>query len=149
MENYIINNKTIALIKKNKKTVIISVDKTEVINKSIKKIIDLSCNFYGSSLEGRINSASTILNNKYKLPILIDDNNITLIQMNSPRNKNCIYLVTNKIINYEILNNLLKIYCVNNVSFKLKLSKNCFEKMLLNSFRINNVLFYRKNGKFL
>ena len=120
MKKYIINNKTIALIKKNKKTIIISVDKIEVFNKSINKILEYNCNYYGSSLKGRKYSAKNILNIKYKVPIIIDEkNNIVIIQLNSPRKEVSMYLVTNKIINYEKLNNILKIYCCNNVIFKI------------------------------
>ena len=146
MKKYIINNKTIALIKKNKKTIIISVDKIEVFNKSINKILEYNCNYYGSSLKGRKNSAKNILNIKYKVPIIIDEkNNIVIIQLNSPRKEVSMYLVTNKIINYEKLSNILKIYCCNNVIFKIKLSEKIFEKLIIKSIQLNNVLNWRKN----
>lgn len=150
MEKYLINNKTVALIKDKNKTFIYSVDKIEVFNKNINKIIDYNCNYYGSSLIGRKTSAKNILKVKYKLPILIDyDNNIILIQLNSPRNLKCMFLVANKIVDYEQKNNLLRIICVNNINFYVKISKNSFEKMLLKSFKLNNILFWRKNVKFL
>ena len=53
MEKYIINNKTIALLKINRKTMIINVDKAEFFNTSINRIIEYSCNYYGASLNGR------------------------------------------------------------------------------------------------
>jgi len=150
VEKYIINNKTVALMKKNNKTIIYNVDKVYVFNKNINKILDFSCNYYGSSLEGRKISAKNILNVKYKLPILIDEkNNITLIQINSPRNLKCLYLVTNKIVDYEEYNDNLKVICVNNINFYINISKNSFEKMLIKSFKLNNILFWRKNTNFL
>lgn len=150
MEKYIINNKTVALKREKNKTIIYNVDKAQVFNTNINKIIDYSCNFYGSTLFGRKISAQNILNIKYKIPILIDEkNNITLIQLTSPRNLKCIYLVTNKIVDYEEENNYLKIICVNNIVFYVKISKNSFEKMLIKSFRLNNILFWRKNVNFL
>lgn len=150
MENYIINNKTVALLKKFNKTIIYDVDKVIVINKNIKKIIDNSCFYYGSSLKGRINCGKSILNIKYKVPIMIDESsNLVLIQLNSPRKEICLYLITNKIINYNKIYDKLNINCVNNINFIYNLSQNNFEKLLINSFRLNNVLNYRKSLKFL
>ena len=150
MEKYIINNKTVAVLKKNDKTIIYNVDKVYVFNKNISKVLDYNCNYYGSSLLGRKISAKNILKIKYKLPIIIDEiNKITLIQLNSPRGKKCIYLVTNKIIDYEEQNQYLKIKCVNNINFYVKITKNNLEKMLIMSFKLNNILFWRKNANFL
>lgn len=150
MENYLISNKTIAVIKNKRKTIIINVDKVVVINKSVKNILEYNCNYYGSSFDGRIKCAKDILNIKYKIPIVIDDkNNIVLISLNSPRDSSNVYLVTNKILNYEIINNNLRVFCLNNVNFKVKLSKNVFEKLLLNSIKIINTLNWRKNVNLL
>lgn len=146
MENYIINNKTIGLLKLHKKTMIISVDKVEVFNISINRILEYNCNYYGASLKGRRNSAKNILKIQYKVPIIIDDkNNLIIIQLNSPRNKVSLFLVTNKIINYENYYNFLKIYCCNNVNFKVKISKNIFEKLIIKSIQLNNILNWRKS----
>ena len=150
MENYIINNKTIGLLKINNKTIIFNVDKTKVINKSIRQVIDYSCKYYGSNLNGRICSAKYILGDKYKIPIVIDDfNKLILISLSSIRNNICLFLIFNKIVDYSIENRYLKIKCANNVNFYVKISKNIFEKKLLKSLKLNNVLFERKNVKFL
>lgn len=124
----------------------INVDKTIVINKSINYILEYNCNYYGSSLDGRISCAKDILKIKYKIPIILDDeNNIAIISLSSPRNNYNIYLVTNKILNYELSNSLLMIYCLNNVTFRIKLSKNVFENLLLKSLKLINVLNWRKS----
>lgn len=150
MEKYIVNNNTVALLKIDKKTIIFNVDNFFVFNRNIKYILDKNCNYYGSNLIGRINSSKEMLNESYKIPILIDEvNNLILIQLTSPRNKVCLYIVVNKIINYKEINDFLEIICVNGIIFKVKLSKNIFEKMLLKSFKLNNVLFWRKCVKFL
>jgi len=150
VENYLINNKTVALQKDNNKTIIYNVDKVIVINKNINNIIDYNCNYYGSTLIGRKKSAQQILNVKYKLPIIIDDiNNITIIQLNSPRNKKCLYLVTNKVIDYNENENFLNIRCANNINFNVKISLMSFEKMLIKSIKLYNVLIWRKNANFL
>lgn len=150
MEKYLVTNKTIALLKMRKKTIIINVENIEVINKSIKYILEYNCNYYGSSLEGRIKSAKDILNVKYKVPIIIDENNnIFLITISSIRNDINLYLVTNKILNYEIINEKLVIYSLNNIKITVNLSKNNLENSLLKVFQLNNILKWRKNRNLL
>lgn len=150
VENYLITNKTIALLKRGKKTLIYDVDKVVVINKTINKIIDLSCNYYGSSLEGRKKSAKNILNQKYKIPIVIDEvNNLILIPLNNPRLEDCLYVVVNKIVDYYELEDNLVIMCVNNQEFKTKMSKKTLEKLIISAFKLNNILNHRKNANFL
>ena len=128
MVNYLINEKTIAIRKVNKKTIIYDVDNIRVINKNIKNLLNINCNFYGSSLDGRINSAKKILNIKYRVPFLLDElNNIILIPLNSIRDNHCLYLIQNKIINYEMDQHLLKVICCNKHIFYLKTSKYSFE----------------------
>lgn len=148
MENYIINNKTVAIIKKKKQTSIYDVENTRVINKNIIKVLENNCNMYGSSLLGRKKAAKKILNIGYKVPIVVN-NNIILLQTNNLRDNECMFIVLNKIIDYEVINKNLIITCINNNKFKIKISKNSFEKLLINSIRLNNVLKWQKKINFV
>ena len=139
MDNYIINENTVAVLKKDNKTIIYDVENQRVINKSIKSVLNMNCSFYGSSLSGRIKSASKILNIKYKVPIVINENNLILMQLKSLRSIDTILLVSNKVIKYEERDSKLV----------LNISKNSFEKMLLNSFLLNNVLKWQKSVNFV
>lgn len=150
MEKFLVSNKTIAVIKNKRKTIIINVDKVTVINKSIKYILEYNCNYYGSSLEGRLKCAKDILKIKYKIPIVLDDkNNLVLISLNNPRSNYNTYLISNKITNYEWINDKLEINCLNNVKFQTRLSQNVFEKLFLNSIKLVNILNCRKNANLL
>ena len=148
MENYIINNKTIAILKKNNMTILYDVDNIRVINKNIKKVLDENCSFYGSSMLGRQKSAKNLLNIHYKVPIIIKED-IILMQINNIRDKECYFLVLNKIVDYKYENQKLKISCINNRVFFLNLSRNSFEKMLINSIKLNNILKWQKNANFV
>ncbi len=144
MNNYIINNNTVAILKNNNKTIIFDVDNYQVINKNIKYVLECNCNYYGSSLEGRRKSIQKILNTCYKVPILIN-NKIILLQINSLRNNNCLFIVLNKVLNFKkTLNNLI-IRCDNNLIFSSKISQTSFEKMLINGIKINNIIKSQKN----
>ena len=59
----------------------------------------------------------------------------------------CVFVVLDKIISYESVNEGLKINCINDVNFIVNISKYSFEQMLLNSIRLNNILKYRKFKK--
>lgn len=148
MENYIINNKTVAILKKKNKTVIYDVEKVRVINKNINKVLEDNCNFYGSSLSGRKKSAKNILNIKYKAPLIIT-NNVILLQINNIRNEECLFLVLNKIIDYKYEGENLKILCVNKLIFKLNISKSSFEKMLIKAIKLDNILKWKKSLNFV
>jgi len=148
VENYIINNNTVAILKKKNKTIIYDVENIRVINKNINKILNYNCNFYGSSLIGRKECAKKLLNIHYKIPIIIN-NDIIFIQLNGIKDEECLFIAFNKIINYDFINNNLKIVCVNNYIFNNKISTNSFEKMIINSLKLNNILNWRKNVNFV
>jgi len=143
VENYIISNKTIAILKKDKKTFIYDVDNIRVINKNINKILELNCYFYGIDLNLIKNYAKNILNVSYKVPIYIK-NDIILIQLCSLRNKECLILNSNKIINYKLKNKTLEINCVN-FKFSISISKNILERMLLKTILLTNKINNKKS----
>ncbi len=150
MKNYIINDQTIAILKHDQETIIYNVENKKVINKHIKSILENNCLLHGSSMEGRIKSAKKILNIKYKVPILISEaENIILLQIDCLRNKECLFIVANKIINYEEIQNKLIIKCINDQEFIVNISKYSFEKMLINTIKLNNYLKWSKNVNFV
>lgn len=145
MQNYLITNNTIAILKKENKTIIYDNKEIKSLNISYKKILDYNCNYYGSSLKGRIDCAKNILNIKYRVPIIIDENNnLIFIQLCSSRNLECLFLNVNKIVDYEEIDNNLLIKCPHNYNFKCSLSKKSLEKLIILSFKLNNTLKSRK-----
>ena len=151
MEKYMLTENSVAIMKIFKKTIIINVDNIQVFNKSLNKILEYNCTFHGCNCVGRKKAAQKILNCKYKVPIVVsEEKNIVLIESNSPRSNVCLYLVVSKIIDYHYLDNkLLEIICVNNIKFRLKISKKSLENLVIKSIRLNNILNYRKNTNFI
>ena len=139
MTNFIINNETVAVLKKNKKIIKYNVDNYEVINKNLNSFLDFNCLYYGSSLKGRIKYAKLSLNISYKCPILISEKeNLILIPLNSLKNEETILIMLNKIKDYQENGDMLSITCVNNQVFSVKLSKYSFEKSIINALKLNN-----------
>ena len=93
MENeiYEISNKTCALISRGPSTTeIIEENQSFIINKPINKILNESCKYYGSTLEGRLQGSKTILGMCYKLPIIVESSNeLVFFPTISPYSENC------------------------------------------------------------
>lgn len=74
--SYEININTVALLPYKKiYTKVIETNNEYVIKKNVLQIIDDSCNYYGSSYEGRLKGAKTMLGSVYKAPIIVEDTN--------------------------------------------------------------------------
>ena len=71
-----INGKTLIIYYNNFNTVMINTDGKIIINGNfIRSILNKSCIFYGSSLNGRLKGSKDLLKCRYKLPIIISENN--------------------------------------------------------------------------
>lgn len=71
-----ISGKTLIIYYNNFNTVVINTDGKIIINGNfIRSILNKSCIFYGSSLNGRLKGSKDLLKCRYKLPIIISENN--------------------------------------------------------------------------
>ena len=94
MENYEINKDTIALIPKDENhTMVYEVDKSFVVDKPTLKIVEESCEYFGSSLEGRQIGTSNLVGFTHKVPVIIEESfDIIFFPTLSPRNEECSWL---------------------------------------------------------
>lgn len=71
-----ISGKTLIIYCDNFNTVVINTDGKIIINGNfIRSILNKSCIFYGSSLNGRLKGSKDLLKCRYKLPIIISESN--------------------------------------------------------------------------
>ncbi len=71
-----ISGKTLIIYYDNFNTVMINTDGKIIINGNfIRSILNNSCIFYGSSLNGRLKGSKDLLKCRYKLPIIISESN--------------------------------------------------------------------------
>ncbi len=106
MKDYLINKNTLALIPLGKKKTIIYEDHDcYVIDSRINKIMDINCQYYGSSLENRIKGTNKMTGMNYKVPILLSEKPATIFFPTcSPRLKDCAWINldnVDKVINLE------------------------------------------------
>lgn len=151
MNNYIINNRTIALFKDKSNTVVFEEDKKLYVKLSIGKILDNSCRYYGSTHKGRTNGIKEMLKSKYNNPILIEESkNLILFPTESIRNESYALFAYQKIINYEQKEgNKLEILCSNNIMLTINYTKTRLERQIVKCIILNNILNERKRMKSL
>ena len=76
MKNYEINADTLALIPINNNTVkVYEEDEEFLVNKNVNQIMEDSCKYFGSSLEGRKKGTEAMIGLNYKAPIIVEETN--------------------------------------------------------------------------
>ena len=103
MLEYEITSNTCALIGiSENETEVIEKDKRFVIPKKLNKVLNDSCQFYGSTLAGRIKGSQVQLGMKYKLPIIIESSSeLVFFPTISPRLEDCSWISLKNIKSYE------------------------------------------------
>lgn len=151
MEKYKINNNTIAIIPISiNSTKIIEINKEFIINISSLKIIKFNCNFYGSSLNGRLEGTKSLIEVNYKAPIIIEEtNNIIFFPTTSLRLISCSWINFNLILNYEKINNQTVLFFKNNKRILLNISYFSLKNQILRSYKLYSIIKTRKEELFL
>ena len=100
---YIVTTKTCALIAlSDQKTKVLEQDQVIIVNKNPLKIMQESCEYYGSSLEGRLVSSKKNLGMCYKLPVIVEGSKeIIMFPTISSENDDCCWVSLKNIINYK------------------------------------------------
>ena len=82
-------------------TKIIETDNEYLINDSSLKVLEHSCEYFGSSYEGRKEGTKKLLGITHKSPIIIEESRkIIFFPTTSPDNYNCIWINLEKIDKY-------------------------------------------------
>ena len=106
MDSYEINKDTCAIISVEKNISRVLENNNEYyVNMPSYEIMDNSCQYYGSSCEGRIKGTKMILGSSYKVPIVVEEkNDIIFFPTESPNSDSCCWLSLNQIEKYENCN---------------------------------------------
>lgn len=148
MDSYEINKDTVALIPKEKKTIVYEVDKSFIVNKSPLKIVEESCEYFGSSLDGRQKGTSKLIGFTHKVPIIIEESfDIIFFPTLSPNNDECSWLSYKHIYKPDKLNDKTVIELKNGKKIIVDVSTAIIDNQLYRSSRLNETLQYRKISK--
>ena len=64
-----------------------------LVNQSPFEIMEDSCKYFGSTYEGRKDSAKSILGAEYKVPVIVEDkDNLIVFPTTSPKSQDCIWI---------------------------------------------------------
>nr|MBP3258510.1 competence protein ComK [Bacilli bacterium] len=146
-EDYVINNETVVVMSVgNSCCKVFEKDESFEVNMSLKDILELSCNYFGSSFEGRIEGSKYHLEYNYKLPIIIDETrNIIVFPTKSYRDITNSIICVNQILDYEKRNNDILLYLKNGKCIEINDSYGMFENQYLKAQKLNMKLDRIKN----
>ena len=142
IKDYIINGETVVMMSiSNSSCRIYETEKVFDVDISLKEILEESCKYFGSSLEGRTESSKYHLKYDYKLPIIIDENReIIIFPTKSYNSLNSYVIFINQIKDYEKKDNIIKIILKNNKVIEINESFGIFENQYLRSLKLLNTL---------
>ena len=142
MDSYEINRETCAIISVDENNARVLEEKNEYfVNQNTYEIMDNSCQYYGSSCEGRIKGTKMILGSNYKVPIVVEETNeIIFFPTESPSSLSCSWLSLNAIKKYENIGGYTKVTFNNNKDIVVKMSVASFESQLLRANRLESLL---------
>ncbi len=127
-----INENTLFIMKKHEKVEIISLDGKIETKEHITKILDESCLYYGSSLEGRIKSSKYLTKLSSKVPIILNEKeNLILFPIYSMRNEVGLWFIYNNIMNYRKVKKYVEVTFKNNEKVLFLISYNIFYNQML------------------
>ena len=149
MDSYEINKETVALIPKDENTTIVyEVDNSFVINKPALKIVEESCEYFGSSLEGRQIGTSNLVGFTHKVPVIIEESfNLIFFPTASPKNEECTWLAYEHIFKPDSFKDKTILELKNGKKIIVNVSTPIIHNQLYRCSRLKESLMMRKINK--
>ena len=120
-----------------------------LVNDNSMSVIERSCEYYGSSYEGRKIGTKSLLGITHKSPIIIEESSrIIFFPTKSPNRDDCVWLNLNQIQKYYGLDgNTSRIIFKDGTSLDLNISIASLTNQILRSSRLKFVLEERQGTK--
>lgn len=148
LNEYEINVDTLALISEDNRTKVYENNNIFYVDKTANKIMEESCEYFGSSLIGRQKGTFNLIGVSHKSPIIVEETKeIIFFPTNSPRIKTCNWISLNNIEKYYRENNKVTIMFKNQQKIQLSMSYGIIDNQILRATRLESVLRGRKKAK--
>ena len=148
MQDYEINTNTLALINEKERTKVYETDNSFYVDKSANKIMEDSCEYFGSSLSGRQKGTFNLIGVSHKSPVIVEETKeIIFFPTVSPRQKNCNWISLNNIEKYYNEKGKVVIIFKNKQKIELSISYGIVDNQILRATRLESVLRGRKKTK--
>ena len=145
---YEISRGTLAIVPNEKESSLVYEDEERyIINDSPFKIMEDSCKYFGSTYEGRKESARDILGAEYKVPIVVEDtDNLVVFPTTSPYSDECVWISLKRLKKFEKVDSCnTKIIFDNNKEIIVPCSYRTIENQISRASRLDYILRMRKS----
>ena len=142
MDIYEINKNTLAIIPISyNKSKVIEKDNEFIVNMEPINIIKYSCEYFGSTYEGRHAGTKSIMNITHKSPIIIEEShNLICFPTTSPRLNGCAWIILNNIKTFTGDYKSTNVVFDNNYVLNISISFNSFENQVHRSYMLEALL---------
>ncbi len=145
---YEVNYGTLAIVPNTKKNSLIYEDENRyIVEETPFEIMEDSCRYFGSTYDGRKDSAKDILGSEYKIPIIVEDtNNLIVFPTTSPQASDCAWVSLNRIKSFEAVDaKNTRIIFDNNKELIVPTAYRSIENQISRAIKLDYVIRRRKN----
>ena len=146
---YEINKGTLAIMPNENESSLVYEDEDRfLIEQSPFQIMEESCRYFGSTYEGRKDSARSILGAEYKVPVIVEDtDNLIVFPTTSPKSDDCIWISLKRVNNFERIDNSnTKVIFDNNKEIIVPVSYRTLENQISRASRLDFMMRKRKSN---
>ena len=146
---YEINKGTLAIMPNENESSLVYEDEDRfLIEQSPFQIMEESCMYFGSTYEGRKESARSILGAEYKVPVIVEDtDNLIVFPTTSPKSDDCIWISLKRVKNFEKIDNSnTKVIFDNNKEIIVPVSYRTLENQISRASRLDFMMRKRKSN---
>ena len=146
---YEINKGTLAIMPNNiDESLVYEDDERFLIHQSPFQIMEDSCKYFGSTYEGRKDSAKSILGAEYKVPVIVEDtDNLIVFPTTSHKSEDCIWISLKRIKSFEKIDSInTKVIFDNNKEIIVPVSYRTLENQISRASRLDFMMRKRKSN---
>lgn len=149
MKSYKITENTLAIVPLSKrKTVIYENHDYFILDKNVSSVINENCEYYGSSIDGRLKGTYAMLGFGYKAPIVMSEqDNMIFFPTCSPRLKECSLINLGNIKKIVPDDEKTTIKFLNDEEINIDATYNIIRNQYFKSLSLDNALKNRKKDK--
>ncbi len=149
MESYEINKNTVALVPRNdNKTIVYETDNSFIVDETPLQIMEESCEYFGSSFEGRQTGTLKMLGYTHKVPIIVEESrDMIFFPTMSPKNECCSWISYNHIYRPDKFKDKTVLELKNGKKILINSSVAIIDNQLYRCSRLKDTLLVRKNDK--
>lgn len=145
MESYEINRNTVALVPKEKRTIVYENDDSFVVDQTPLEIMEESCEYFGSSFQGRQTGTTKLVGYTHKVPIIVEESyNLIFFPTLSPKNDMCSWISYSQIMKIDKFKNKSILELKNGKKIIVDVSTSIIDNQLYRCSRLKDMLKIRK-----